>query len=130
MTNDVAEHTIQIVAIGRKNWTFADSDDGGRTASLICKLIEKVKLNGDDLEANLRAGFGRVSQYPLPPAPRAATLRDHAELAAADNSERLGVSSNSIHNGLALPNLRTSQWRSQRHHGCYSQGQSNRQRSR
>jgi len=35
MTNNAAERAIRPVAIGRKNWTFAGSDDGGRRAAVM-----------------------------------------------------------------------------------------------
>lgn len=35
MTNNAAERAIRPVAIGRKNWIFAGSDDGGRRAAII-----------------------------------------------------------------------------------------------
>ncbi len=69
-TSSLAERTNRPFTNRRKNWTFAGSDYGGRPTSLIYMLIETVKLNGDDLEACLHAGFGRLSQYPLPANPQ------------------------------------------------------------
>lgn len=34
--------------MGRKNWTFAGSDEGGRRAAAIYTLIETAKLNDID----------------------------------------------------------------------------------
>lgn len=31
--------TLRAVAVGRKNWTFAGSDEGGRRAAIIYSLI-------------------------------------------------------------------------------------------
>ena len=65
MTNNAAERAIRPVAIGRKNWTFAGSDDGGRRAATMYTLIETAKLNGVDPEAYLRAVIGRIASHPM-----------------------------------------------------------------
>ena len=44
--NNAAERALRSVAIGRKNWLFAGSDEGGRTAATIYTLLETAKLNG------------------------------------------------------------------------------------
>ena len=33
--NNAAERALRSVAVGRKNWLFAGSDEGGKTASII-----------------------------------------------------------------------------------------------
>lgn len=35
MSNNAAEREVRAVAVGRKNWTFAGSDEGGRRAAAI-----------------------------------------------------------------------------------------------
>jgi transposase len=40
MSNNAAERALRCVAVGRRNWTFAGSDDGGRRAAAIYTLIE------------------------------------------------------------------------------------------
>lgn len=44
--NNAAERALRSVAIGHKNWLFARSDEGGRTAATIYTLLETAKLNG------------------------------------------------------------------------------------
>jgi transposase len=39
MSNNAAERELRAVALGRKNWTFAGSDEGGRRAAAIYTLI-------------------------------------------------------------------------------------------
>ena len=39
MSNNAAERELRAVAIGRRNWTFAGSDEGGRRAAAIYTLI-------------------------------------------------------------------------------------------
>jgi transposase len=65
MTNNAAERAIRPIAIGRKNWTFAGSDDGGRRAAVIYTLTETAKLGGIDPEAYLRAVIARIAQHPM-----------------------------------------------------------------
>jgi|ERR1022692_639572 transposase len=65
MTNNAAERAIRPIAIGRKNWTFAGSDDGGRRAAIMYTLIETAKLNAIDPEAYLRSVIARIAQHPM-----------------------------------------------------------------
>lgn len=65
MTNNAAERAIRSIAIGRKNWMFAGSDDGGERAALMYTLIETAKLNGVDPEAYLRAVIDRIAAHPM-----------------------------------------------------------------
>lgn len=44
--NNAAERAMRTIAVGRKNWLFAGSDNGGHTAASIYSLIETAKLNG------------------------------------------------------------------------------------
>ena len=48
MINNAAERALGPVAIGRRNWTFAGSDEGGRRAAAIYTLIETAKLKDTD----------------------------------------------------------------------------------
>ena len=45
MTNNAAERELRAVAVGRKNWTFAGSDEGGRRAAALYTLVATAKLN-------------------------------------------------------------------------------------
>ena len=65
MTNNAAERAIRPIAIGRKNWTFAGSDDGGRRAAIMYTIIETSKLNAIDPEAYLAAVIARIAQHPM-----------------------------------------------------------------
>jgi transposase len=53
------------VALGRKNWLFAGSDDGGERAAAIYTFIGTAKLNGLDPEAYLREVFTRIAEHPI-----------------------------------------------------------------
>ncbi len=52
------------MAVGRKNWTFAGSDEGGRRAAAIYTLIETAKLNDIDPQAWLADVLARLPDHP------------------------------------------------------------------
>lgn len=65
ISNNAAERAIRPVAIGRKNWLFGGSDDGGDRAAVIYTLIETAKLNGIEPESYLRAVIERIADHPM-----------------------------------------------------------------
>jgi transposase len=64
MSNNAAERELRAVAVGRKNWTFAGSDEGGRRAAAIYTLIATAKLNGIDPQAWLADVLARLADHP------------------------------------------------------------------
>jgi transposase len=64
MTNNAAERELRAVAVGRKNWTFAGSDEGGRRAAALYTLIATAKLNDIDPQAWLADMLARLPDYP------------------------------------------------------------------
>ncbi len=64
MSNNAAERILRCVAVGRHNWTFAGSDDGGRRAAAIYTLIETAKLNDIDPQAWLAYLLAHLSDHP------------------------------------------------------------------
>ena len=52
------------VAVGRRNWTFAGSDEGGRRAAAIYTLIASAKLNDVDPQAWLADVLARLLDHP------------------------------------------------------------------
>jgi transposase len=64
MSNNAAERGIRPIAMGRKNWTFAGSDEGGRRAAAIYTLIETCKLNDVDPQAWLADVLARLQDHP------------------------------------------------------------------
>jgi len=64
MTNNAAERAIRPLAVGRHNWTFAGSDEGGRRAAAIYTLIETAKLNDVDPQAWLADVLARLQDHP------------------------------------------------------------------
>lgn len=64
MTNNAAERELRAVAVGRRNWTFAGSDEGGRRAAAIYTLIAAAKLNDVDPQAWLADMLARLPDHP------------------------------------------------------------------
>ena len=63
MSNNAAERALRGIAVGRHNWTFARSDEGGRRAAAIHTLIETAKLNDVDPQAWLTDVLARLHDH-------------------------------------------------------------------
>src|SRR5271170_5274660 len=63
--NNAAERALRAVALGRKNWLFAGSDDGGERAAAIYTLIGTAKLNDIDPQAYLSYVLDRIAEHPI-----------------------------------------------------------------
>jgi len=60
------EWALRTVALGRENWLFASSDDGGdRAAAAVYGLIGSAKLNGLSPEACLRQILERIADHAI-----------------------------------------------------------------
>ena len=64
MSNNAAEREIRAIAVGRRNWTFAGSDEGGRRAAAIYTLVNTAKLNDLDPQAWIADVLGRIADHP------------------------------------------------------------------
>src|SRR6202522_819131 len=64
MSNNAAERAMRPLALGRKNYLFAGSDEGGRRAAIIYTLIETARLNDVDPEAWLGDVISRIADQP------------------------------------------------------------------
>ena len=54
---------MQSIAIGRKNWLFAGSDNGGKSAANIFSLLETAKLNSINPQAYLNYVLANIQDY-------------------------------------------------------------------
>lgn len=61
--NNAAERALRAIAVGRKNWLFAGSDNGGRAAANIYTIIETAKMNGLNPEAYLKKILSEIQDY-------------------------------------------------------------------
>lgn len=65
LRDNTAERALRSVALGRKNWLFAGSDDGGERAAAIYTLIGTAKLNDLNPEAYLHYVLERIADHPV-----------------------------------------------------------------
>lgn len=62
--NNGAERSLRGIAIGRKNWMFYGSDNGGHTAAVLSSFVATCKRLAIDPFVYLRDIFGRISAHP------------------------------------------------------------------
>ena len=62
--NNLVENAIRPIAISRKNWLFAGSEEGGETAAIIASLIGSCKRNGVNPQDYLTDIIIRLTQNP------------------------------------------------------------------
>lgn len=77
--NNISERTLKLVGIGRNNWLFVGSDQGGKTAAVLYSFTATCKHLGLDSFAYLRDVLERL---PTQPADRLAELLPHRWQAA------------------------------------------------
>jgi len=65
LSNNAAERALRGVALGRRNWTFAGSDEGGRRAAAVYSLITTCKLNDVDPRAWLANVLATLPDHPI-----------------------------------------------------------------
>jgi transposase len=63
--NNAAERAMKGPVLGRKNWLFAGSHNGGERAAAMYSLLETAKLNAIDPEAYLRRVLQRIPDLPI-----------------------------------------------------------------
>ena len=64
LTNNAAERALRGIALGRKSWLFAGSDQGGQRAAFMYTLIGTAKLNNIDPQAWLADTLARINDIP------------------------------------------------------------------
>jgi transposase len=64
MSNNAAERELRAIAVGRRNWTFAGSDEGGRRAAAVYTLVATAKLNDVDPQTWLADVLARLPDHP------------------------------------------------------------------
>ena len=63
--NNAAERSLRGIAVGRNNWTFFGSDNGGKTAAVLRTFVascERVKI---DPWAWFRDVLSRIASHPI-----------------------------------------------------------------
>jgi len=62
--NNRIENAIRPIALGRKNWMFAGSEDGAKKLAVIYSIINTCLMLGIDPEHYLADIFSRIHDYP------------------------------------------------------------------
>jgi transposase len=62
--NNVSENALRRIAVGRKNWLFCGSDNGGRTAAILFSLIASCQRHDVEPFAYLRDVLTRIAAHP------------------------------------------------------------------
>ncbi|MAW81376.1 MAG: IS66 family transposase [Parvularcula sp.] len=65
LDNNAAERSVKGIALGRKNYMFVGSDNGGTRAAAIYSLIETAKLNGVNPQAWLTEVLAKIADHPI-----------------------------------------------------------------
>ena len=63
--NNASENALRRVAVGRKNWLFAGSDNGGRTAATLFSLLATCQRHKVEPMAYLRDVLTRIAATPI-----------------------------------------------------------------
>jgi transposase len=82
--NNAAENALRRVAIGRKNWLFVGSDNGGNTAAILFSLIATCDRHKIDPFAYLRDVLTRIAATPVSQLDQLLPDRWKAATASAD----------------------------------------------
>ena len=64
LDNNIAENALRPIALGRKNYLFMGSDEGGRRAAILYTLIRTCERHGVNAWAYLKDVLERVSTHP------------------------------------------------------------------
>lgn len=63
--NNIAEQNIRPIAVGRKNWLFCGSDNGGDRAAIIYSLAQTCKRHGVNPFNYFRDVLERIADFPI-----------------------------------------------------------------
>jgi len=63
--NNGTERSLRSFAVGRNNWTFFGSDNGGKTAAVLRSFVTSCELARIDPFAWFRDVLGRIAEHPL-----------------------------------------------------------------
>ena len=63
--NNATERAIRGVAVGRNNWVFFGSDEGGKTAAALRSFVASCQRVGVDPFAWLKDILSRIADHPI-----------------------------------------------------------------
>ena len=63
--NNGTERSLRSFAVGRNNWTFFGSDNGGKTAAVLRSFVTSCELARIDPFAWFRDVLSRIAEHPV-----------------------------------------------------------------
>ena len=63
--NNATERSLRSFAVGRNNWTFFGSDNGGRTAAVLRSFVSSCELVRIDPFAWFKDVLSRIAEHPM-----------------------------------------------------------------
>ncbi len=63
--NNGTERSLRSFAVGRNNWTFFGSDNGGKTAAVLCSFVSSCELVSIDPFAWFKDILSRIAEHPI-----------------------------------------------------------------
>ena len=63
--NNATERSLRGFAVGRNNWTFFGSDNGGKTAAVLRSFVSSCELVSIDPFAWFRDVLSRIAEHPI-----------------------------------------------------------------
>ncbi|NOQ52280.1 MAG: IS66 family transposase [Desulfuromonadaceae bacterium] len=97
LDNNVAERAIRPLTIGRKNWLFVGSEDGGRATATILSLVQTCRNLDINPQEYLEDVLRRIMSHPakqihelLPDQWLAARSQQHDDMPKAEGQDGLG----------------------------------------
>lgn len=63
--NSLAERALRPIAVGRRNWLFYGSDNGGRTAAILLSFVQTCKTLGQNPFAYLRDTLAQIADHDI-----------------------------------------------------------------
>ena len=64
ISNNAAENKIRPAALGRKNWLFVGSEDGGKASATILSLVQTCRNLGINPQEYLEDVLRRIMRHP------------------------------------------------------------------
>lgn len=89
MHNNISELNLRRQAIGRRNWLFVGSEDGGRVNTIFVSLLASCQMHGIEPWAYLRDIFCLLPRWPMPRLLELSPLHWKTTLARDDVQQKL-----------------------------------------
>jgi len=97
--NNISERALRREAVGRKNWIFLGSDEGGRVNTLFVSLLASCQMHGIEPQGYLRDLFCLLPSWPKRRVLELAPVYWEETLKQEDTQQRLAAN---VFRGIAI----------------------------